>query len=152
MHIPASIQRGRLEAGLLAPTDRPLLLNFADVPGRGRSGGTAADGPDRTADGSTNDGARRASHGGTALPLLLHPLVDRVGLGHGLREAAVGIVHDQRGITCASSFRCGRDEGRGRVHLVIEAAVALAAAAIVGAEEDETRVDDGIARAVHGGR
>ena len=150
MHIPASIQRGRLEAGLLAPTDRPLLLNFADVPGRGRSGGTAADGPDRTTDGSTDDGARRASHGGAALPLLLHPLVDRVGLGHGLREAAVGIVHDQHGITC-SSCRCGRDEGRGRVHLVIEAAVALAAA-IVGAEEDETRVDDGIARAVDGGR
>ena len=87
-----------------------------------------------------------------ALPLLLHPLVDRVGLGHGLREAAVGIVHDQRGITRASCHRCGRDEGRGRVHLVIEAAVALAAAAIVGAEEDETRVDDSIARTVDGNR
>ena len=152
MHIPASIQRGRLEAGLLAPTDRPLLLNFANLPGRGGSGGTAADGTDRTANGSTDDGARRAGHGGAALPLLLHSPVDRVGLGHRLREVAVGVVHDQRVSICASCRRrCGGDEGRGRVHLVIEAAIALAAVA-AGAEEDETRVDDGIARAVDGGR
>ena len=144
VHIPAGIEGSSSKASLFTSTDGALGLHLANLSRRCGTGGTATDCTNRTADCGTDDDTGGAGDGRAALPLLLHPLIGWVGLGHGLLLVhLVGVINDQ-GIIIG-----GRNERGGGVHLVLEAAVALDAA---GSEEDEARVDDCITRAVGGGR
>ena len=141
------IERCRSKTSLLTPPDGALGLHLANLSCCGSTGGTAADSSHRTTDGGTNNDAGGTGNGRATLSLLLHPLVGRVGLGHGLLLLLhVCIVHDE-GILGGGGRR-GRNERGGGVHLILETTIPLAA----GSKQNDARVDNGITRAVDSGR
>lgn len=141
------IERCRSKTSLLTPPDGTLGLHLANLSCCGSTGGTAADSSHRTTDGGTNNDAGGTGNGRATLSLLLHPLVGRVGLGHGLLLLLhVCIVHDE-GILGGGGRR-GRNERGGGVHLILETTIPLAA----GSKQNDARVDNGITRAVDSGR
>ena len=146
MNISFWIKRSSSKTRLLTPTDGALGLHLANLSSRCGTGSATTDGTHRSTDGGADNDTGGTNHCRAALPLLLHPLVRRVGLGHGVL-LHVCIVHDE-GIVVGGGRR-GRNEGGGGIHLVLKVATSLAAG---GSEKDKACVDNGITRAVDGGR